>query len=55
MKNPFAATRHPGVDTGGTGRWWCHATGETVLGPGDAVVVAGAVRAVERFAALTRR
>ena len=37
------------------GQGWCHATGETVLGPDDAVVVAGAVRAVERFAALTRR
>lgn len=34
---------------------WHHATGETVLGAGDSVVVAGAVRAVERFAALTRR
>lgn len=34
---------------------WCHPSGDTVLTRDDSVVVAGPLRAVERFSALSRR
>lgn len=37
------------------GSQWTYATSDTVLGPGHSVIVAGPVRAAERFARLARR